>query len=167
MAGNAASQLSLRRFLRSESGNIAIITALMLPVLAGFLGLAVETSYWYYRHTNVQDAADIAAYGGAVVLARGGNERDVTAAAKADAITNGWRHSSGGIRVRQQGPFVEVQLTENPQRYFSRLVCGSPTIKISARSVAVGIRGHDRVRLLFINDSEKSKQNAKDSVTRC
>src|SRR5688572_19339369 len=108
-----------RLFLRSEAGNIAIITALILPVLLGIAGLAVETSYWYYRHTNVQDAADIAAYGGAIVLVRGGREQDVIASARADAITNGWRADSGEIKVRQRGPFVEVELVERQPRYFS------------------------------------------------
>jgi Flp pilus assembly protein TadG len=32
--------IAARRFLRADSGNIAIITALMLPVLIGFCGLA-------------------------------------------------------------------------------------------------------------------------------
>lgn len=132
---------SLSEFMHAERGNIAIITALMLPVLIGFCGLAVETSYWYYRQLNVRDAADLAAYGGGVVLKQGGDEQAVTDAAKADAIANGWQESSGSISVTKQGPRVEVELTENLPRYFSRFWCGTATISISARSVAIGASG--------------------------
>ena len=100
----------IRRFLRSPRGNIAIISALLIPVIVGFCGLAAETSYWYYRHRNVQDAADLAAHNAAMTLGRGGDEADIAAIAKADAIANGWRESSGTIEVTQKGPFVEVLL---------------------------------------------------------
>jgi len=79
----------LRRFLRSREGNIAIISGLILPVIIGFCGLATETSYWYYRHRVIQGAADIAAYGAAIVRRGGGSEADAQTAATADAIANG------------------------------------------------------------------------------
>src|SRR5262245_60438998 len=109
----------VRRFLRSRSGNIAIISVLMMPVIVGFCALAAESSYWYSRHRNIQDAADIAAYDGAITLARGGDDAEVVAAAKAGAITNGWRSNLGTITVEQFGPFVDVLLVENQERSFS------------------------------------------------
>ena len=144
----------IRRFLRSPRGNIAIISALLIPVIVGFCGLAAETSYWYYRHRNVQDAADLAAHNAAMTLGRGGDEADVAAIAKADAIANGWRESSGTIEVTQKGPFVEVLLIENQQRYFSRFICGTPTIPIGARAVAVGVGG--RAKLVWVEEGPNS-----------
>src|SRR5262245_61527164 len=154
----------IRRFLRSRSGNIAIISTLMMPVIVGFCALAAESSYWYYRHKNIQDAADIAAYGGAVVLARGGNDAEVAAAAKADAITNGWRANSGTITVEQYGPFVEVLLVENQQRSFSQVFCADSTVAIKARAVAA-VHGPYRVSLVFTKEPANSRQIEPTCVT--
>jgi Flp pilus assembly protein TadG len=155
--------ISVRRFLRADGGNIAIITALMLPVLIGFCGLAAEAAYWYYRHLNIRDAADIAAYGGAVVHSGGGDEGEVATAVRADAVANGWQESSGSIAVTQSGPRVEVELTESQPRYFSRFWCGTATISISARSVAVGANGGG-VKLLPASESGGSKRLRVDTA---
>ena len=58
----------LKGFLKSRRGNVAIITALLAPVLIGFCGLGADAGYWYYRQRDLQSAADIAAFNGAVVL---------------------------------------------------------------------------------------------------
>jgi hypothetical protein len=142
-------------FLQSPAGNIAIISALMMPVIVGFCGLVAETSYWYYRHRNVQDAADIAAYGAAVTLGRGGDDADIAAVAKADAIANGWRADSGTIEVKQDGPRVDVLLIENQPRYFTRFLCGTSTIPIGARAVAFGAKG-GRARLVWVDEEPSS-----------
>ena len=145
----------VRRFLRSPCGNIAIISALLMPVIVGFCGLAAETSYWYYRHRNVQDAADLAAYTAAVTLGSGGDEADIAAVAKANAIANGWREGSGTIEVKQDGPRVEVLLIENQTRYFTRFICGTPTIRIGARAIAFGPKG-SKPRLVWVDEEENS-----------
>jgi len=135
----------VRRFLRSRKGNIAIISALMMPVIVGFCGLAGETAYWYYRHRDIQGAADLGAFGGAAVLRSGGNNSSaITAAAKADAVTNGWRQTNGTIQVNwpptsgswQNQQSVQVVLTENQTRYFSKLFNGNGTVPITVRSTA-------------------------------
>ena len=122
----------------------------MIPVIVGFCGLVAETSLWYYRHRNIQDAADLAAFGGAIVLGRGGDEAAVAAAVRADAIANGWRAESGTIEVFQAGPVVQVVLVENQKRYFTRYICGTPTIAIGARAVAVS--GGGRAKLVWDED---------------
>ena len=135
----------VRRFLRSRKGNIAIISALMMPAIVGFCGLAGETAYWYYRHRDIQGAADLAAFGGAAVLRSGSNSLTaITAASKADAVTNGWRQANGTIAVNwpptsgswQNQQSVQVILTENQTRIFSRLFNGSAAVPISVRSTA-------------------------------
>jgi len=134
----------MRRFARSRKGNIAIISALMMPAIVGFCGLATETGYWYYRHRDIQAAADIAAYGGAVLLRSGGTSTAITSAATADAVTNGWRQASGTIAVYtpptsgayQNNKSVQVVLTENQTRYFTRFFFGNSTVPISVRSTS-------------------------------
>jgi hypothetical protein len=139
---NSGINVRLRQFLRSTEGNIAIISGLLLPALVGFCGIAVETGYWYYRHRDIQAAADIAAFGATVVLRRGGDDAEVEAAATADAVTNGWRQAIGTIDVNtpptsgthQDNFSVEVLLTENQPRYFTRIFNSSPYIPISVRA---------------------------------
>jgi len=48
-------------FCADSRGNIAIITALAMPVLVGAAGLGGEAGYWYYRQQAMQSAADSAA----------------------------------------------------------------------------------------------------------
>jgi Flp pilus assembly protein TadG len=131
------------RFLRSKEGNIAVITGLMMPLIVGFCGLATETGYWYYRHRDIQAAADIAAFGATVILRKGGDEAAVEAQAKSDAITNGWREANGSITVNtpptsgahQDNLSVEVILVENQTRYFTRYFLGDTPVPITVRAV--------------------------------
>lgn len=54
-----------KHFARFEDGAIAILVALLLPVLIGFGVLAYEVGYWYQTQQNIQQIADIASFGGA------------------------------------------------------------------------------------------------------
>jgi Flp pilus assembly protein TadG len=51
----------LRRLLRCDSGSIAIVSALVLPVLVGFATLGIEAGNWYRVGRAMQGAADAAA----------------------------------------------------------------------------------------------------------
>ena len=150
-------------FLSSRDGNIAIITALTLPVLVGFAGLATETAYWYYRHRVIQGAADVAAYGAAVVRRGGGSESDAQSAATSDAVANGWQQANGSIVVHspptsgshQNAQSVEVILNENQTRYFTKLFFGSTTVPISVRAAA-SAQGGGPACILGLNTSAAS-----------
>jgi Putative Flp pilus-assembly TadE/G-like len=131
------------RWLRSRDGNIAIITGIMLPVIVGFCGLGAETGYWYFRQRVIQNAADVAAYDGDVVLRNGKSASVVSSTASAGAVKNGWRQASGAITVNtpptsgshQTPASVEVLLRESEPRYFSGIFSSTP-IQINVRAVA-------------------------------
>lgn len=53
--------LKLRRLGRDDGGNVAITTALALPIVIGALGLGVETASWMTSKRAMQNAADAAA----------------------------------------------------------------------------------------------------------
>ena len=133
----------LRRFIRSRKGNIAIITGLALPVVIGFCGFATETAYWYYRQRDVQGAADLAAFGGAIVLRGGGTRDQIVTASTNDAVTNGWRQASGTITINtpptsggyQNDNSVEVILTEQEDRYFTQIYYGSTKVMVTSRAI--------------------------------
>ena len=137
------SRINARRFLHSKEGNIAILTGLMLPAVVGFCGIATEVGYWYYRNRDIQAAADIASYNGAIVLRKGGSDDEVRAAATTAAAANGWRQADGTITVNmpptsgthQDELSVEVILNEDQERYFTRFFFGNEPAPIGARAV--------------------------------
>jgi len=131
------------RFLKSRGGNVAIIAAMAAPVLVGFCGLGADTGYWYFRQRELQGAADIAAYNGAMTLQTGGAQSAVQSASTDGASTNGWRSGQGAITVNtppasgpnQNSHSVEVLLSENEERYFTAIVSNS-LVPVSVRAVA-------------------------------
>ena len=135
--------IRLINFLRSRRGNVAIMTSLALPVLVGFCGLGADAGYWFYRQRDVQGAADIAAYDGAVALENSANAAAITDAATTGASGNGWSSGQGTITVNtpptsgpnQNNQSVEVLLTENEQRFFTSLFV-SGTVPVNVRAVA-------------------------------
>lgn len=133
----------LKRFFKSKRGNVAIITAMVAPVLIGFCGLGADAGYWYYRQRNLQSAADIAAYNGAVVLQNSASLSAITDASTAGASGNGWASTNGTITVNNpptSGPnqnthSVEVLLSENEPRYFTAIF-STGTVPVRVRAVA-------------------------------
>lgn len=50
-----------RKFASSEKGSVIILTALMLLVVIGFIGLAIDVGRLYITKNKLQNAADMAA----------------------------------------------------------------------------------------------------------
>lgn len=75
--------------LRDKSGGVAVIFALMLPVIVGMLALGVEVGMWYKLQGSMQAVADAAAMAGDRELANGGGLTAVTNAATVAAQLNG------------------------------------------------------------------------------
>jgi len=134
---------AVRRLAVSKHGNIAIITALVAPVLVGFCGFGAETGYWYFRQRGIQAAADIGAYNATMALRAGGSTTTVTSVATTDSANNGWAQARGTITVNTpptSGPnqntrSVEVILTENEPRFFTALFSSTP-VTVRSRAVA-------------------------------
>jgi Flp pilus assembly protein TadG len=150
-------------FLHSRHGNIAIITALSAPVLVGFCGLGGETGYLYFRQRDLQGAADIAAYDGAIALESSNALSAITDASTAGASSNGWNSGQGTIAVHnpplsgsnQNNKSVEVLLSENEPRFFTALF-SSGTVPVSVRAVAK----YDPTTSACMLGLSKTKQNA-------
>ncbi len=84
----------LRRVLQSERGNIAVISAIILPVLLGGLGVGFETAGWYQTQRSMQNAADSAAIAAAT-------NNSSSYATEADAVTAQYGFTDGvaGVTV--------------------------------------------------------------------
>ena len=133
----------MRDLLSQERGATAVVFALTMPVLVGFLGLGVEAGYWYFKDRQLQTAADLGAHAGVTILRSGGSEDEVTQAATVEAVKHGFDPSEGEITVNtpptsgthQDVYSVEVILTRNLDRTFSSVVTTGP-VNLEARAVS-------------------------------
>ncbi len=94
-----------------ERGQAIVLLAIVLLGLIMMVGLAIDAGQLYVARRTMQEAADAAAFGGAVVIYMGGTPAEARSAAAADATKNGYTHGAGRIVVTvnsppQSGPFV-------------------------------------------------------------
>ncbi len=138
--------LLLRRFRRDQSGAFVIITAIVMPVLIGTVGLGTEVALWLNKHRTLQSAADSSAVSAATAYFLD-NTADVPVQAKAVSASYGFTNGLYGVTVTvnrppQSGSYttqlgaVEVVVQQPQVRLFSALWF-SDVLPISARAVAV------------------------------
>ncbi len=132
----------------SEAGQALLLMALSMVVLCGFAGMGIDMGYLRYTREHMQAATDSAALAGASELGYG----DVTAAAKADASTNGFTDGVNGTKITVNNPplsgpnqgnpnYVEVLLAQQQPTFFMKLF-GINSEMVSTRAVAYeGISG--------------------------
>lgn len=97
------------RFFESEDGQMLLLFAIMFMALLFTVGLAVDAGQLYVAKRSMQEAADAAAFGGAVVLYQGGTTTQAYSAATADATTNGFSadtYTTVTIGAPSSGPYV-------------------------------------------------------------
>ncbi len=151
----------MRRLRTSRQGNIATLTALMMPVLIGTAGLASDTIQWTLTKRMMQRAADSGAIAGAYALSQTTDISSdaVTTAAQNDITRNGGfvmtetpvinnPASSGSFRDASSA--VEVILATDLRLPFTGLVMGGP-VRISARAVAEVVGNGDYCVLALEN----------------
>ena len=173
----------LGRFVRDQRGVSAIIFAIALPVLIGFVGIGVEVGLWFARKRNLQAAADAGAMAGALVLYQGGTwDPDAKNAASDFAVLNG----AIAANVTSNNPpnnapnspttdytadtaAVEVLLTESQTLMFSAIFL-STNVTVGARAVATaGTRALGCVVALDSSASEAVRldSNAEMNLNGC
>jgi uncharacterized membrane protein len=120
-----------------RKGNVALLFALLTPVVIGGAGLATEVGLWYHRRLELQSAADAAAYAAAVDLRAGATQAAFTQEATSAAQSGGFDPSLGSITVNwppQSGTHrtnqaIEVLISEKVPRFFSGLFITAPLIE--------------------------------------
>lgn len=134
----------VRMFADCRRGTIAILTALLMPLVIGGFGLGAEASYWYFAQRKLQNAADVAAYAAAAQLRTNRDTAALSGAALAAAVKTGYSTSLGSITANwppSSGSFagdnnaVEIALREDHPRLFTALF-SSGTVAVSGRAVA-------------------------------
>ncbi len=149
---------AVTRFADDRSGAVAVMAALLFPVLVGGMALGAEASYWYLSQRKLQQASDLAAYAAAVQLRSGRSESDLTAAAADMAEASDFRPGddtlilshppTSGLRAGS-AKAVEVALARQQTRFFTLIYATDP-IDISARAVAE-VRGGGNACLLSLD----------------
>jgi Flp pilus assembly protein TadG len=138
----------------ADRGQILIMTALMLPALIGFMGLALDVGYAYDYKQQMQIAADSAAVTAALLLKSNSTatQTQLDTAAQADATGNGFTNGSNSTTVTttkspgvnapcniysylNDSTAVRVQITQ-PQNTFLAQILGFTQWSISACAVA-------------------------------
>jgi hypothetical protein len=135
------------KFLKNESGNVLAIVALCLPVLFGFMGLAVDVGLLFRAKRNLQIAADAAAVAGALDYLYNASATSATTAATASAAANGIVAATGGPTITVNAPpasgpnagvagFVEVIITDPSPTFFLGMISHSSSVGVATRAVA-------------------------------
>ena len=144
-----AMKSTLRKFSRDTRGTIIIMLALAMPLLVGFLGLAVDVTNWYLSKREAQTAADAAALAGAYQLYHTNDTGIAYTAAHSGAGNNGFQNG-GAQSVTPQSPpstggytgdstAVEVTIGESQTLYLASIILGS-AVNVSTRAVAAAQR---------------------------
>jgi hypothetical protein len=117
----AEDELSVRHELK-QAGQIVVIFAVMLTVLIGLVGIAIDTTYAWREALRVQRAADAAALAGVVYMP--GNATMARSTASTAAARNGFSAGSGTsisfpatVNQRQ----LDVTITTPVPTFFSRI----------------------------------------------
>ncbi|MDA9504736.1 hypothetical protein XI09_08340 [Bradyrhizobium sp. CCBAU 11386] len=135
-----------------------------MPVLVGTAGLGTEVGWWYYKHKNMQSAADSGAVSAATAATAGG---DLTSEANAVTANYGYRNAVNNVTIAVNQPpktgnytsnpqAIEVVVSQPQQRLLSSLF-GSDPVLITARAVALPNSGTGCV--LALNSSASPAVN--------
>ena len=136
----------LRRYIRARRGSVAIQLALTMTVLLGVVSLGTEIGFLYYKHRQMQAAADASAFGGATALMRG-YPTDYAVEARAIAGTAGFVNGVKNVVVTVNRPplagsyvgntsAIEVIISQ-PQILGMASLFHSASFDVGARAVAV------------------------------
>lgn len=134
---------SVRSFALCERASVAVASALVLPVLLGMTGLAIEYGDALATRAEIQRAADLAVYAG--VLAYGsGDAAAMTAAVRSVAQLNGVAADEIRADVDANsvaGPVVRVTITRPRPLVLATFVSAKTSLDVTVRSAAVLEKG--------------------------
>src|SRR5579875_80370 len=169
LAGTATGrQHSLGSLWRDEDGVIAVITGLLLLILIGFIGLAIDTAVWYRTQRALQNAADSAA----VAAALNGSST-YQAEAKAVSARYGFTDGAAGITVTAlnnqtcpngQTDCYSVTIADAaPPQFFSQVLhVAAPALSGSAMAMVIQSGG---ACVLALNPSASGAVTMNGNVT--
>ncbi len=156
---------SFGEFLKDKSGNSAIMLAITLPVLLGFIGMSTDVALWYWEDRKLQSTADTAA------LAAGYEKLDTSditvLKAKVQTIIDETYPNADNVSVISvsspptSGSFsgnssaIEVIVGNQQGRYFSLLNMDSD-VNLQSRAVAQVVSSGDFCMLGLSTEEDRA-----------
>ncbi|MGA7561919.1 MAG: pilus assembly protein TadG-related protein [Desulfobaccales bacterium] len=133
----------IKNFRQNQEGAIAVLVGIMLPVLVGLLALALDLGHVILVKTQMQNAVDAAACGGAIQLQS--SQALATSKANALIISNNFNLTPTVTFTQDahnpswnpgNAPECNVTLTNAVPTYFMK-VLGIPTVNLTAYAEAI------------------------------
>ena len=130
--------------VRDEAGVSFATMAMMLPILIGIVGLAIDVGVWQAEKRELQGAADRAAYSAATAAQAGATKTQATSEGKGTMAAAGFADGQSGIAVTVNSPAAtgaysadvaayEVIVSKPQQLHFAGIFLDSaPTISVRA-----------------------------------
>ena len=139
------------RFLRSEEGQMAVLSALSITLLLGFVAMALDVSLLFRARRNAQIAADSGATAAVMNYHYNQNTTLAKTAGKTASSNNGITDGTNGATVvinmpPSMGPntgeatFAEALVTQPNPTFFMKLF-GMGSVSVTARAVAGNVGG--------------------------
>ena len=159
-----------RSIWRDEQGTIVVITALILPVLLAFLGLALDFGRVYDLKRQQQTAVDAAVIGAVTQLWRGGSTSEAITSGKNDAALNGFDGASSNrtidvdITIDNANARVIGLITEDEVPTFFMRILNWNEVSIQSRAVA-GLVRYASGCLHALNPSSRSALTVSGNAT--
>jgi Flp pilus assembly protein TadG len=129
-------------WIADDRGVAAVLTALMLPILCGMIGLGLDTANWYINQRQVQRIAEASALAAAPLLSNSANTHAmVTAVASNTALLNGFStaaNDSIAVSFGTSPSSVTVSVTRTLQNSFSALLFKSTPQTTGTATAGVG-----------------------------
>ena len=135
----------ITKFRKNQKGSVAILVAIMLPVMIGFLGLALDVANLVVVRTEMQNAVDAAVCAGCLQLSMPIPTGQAQAKTEANSILTSNNFSSANATltfiqdtVRNPGnaPEINCNLANAVSTYFMQ-VLGIATVNLSAYAEAI------------------------------
>lgn len=108
----------LRRLRADQGGAAIILTAFLLPILIGVVGIAVDVGMWESNKRDLQGAADQAAYSAARAASQtGATYAQSVMQAKAVMASMGFTDGVGGVTIAVSNPPTSGNYTGNSRAW--------------------------------------------------
>lgn len=137
----------IRRFARDERGVSAIIFAIILPMLIGMVGIAVEIGLWFEQKRDLQSAADAAAMAAAFELQEGNSAAIMQTSGESSSALNNFTDGVDGTVTINWPPlapsdhagdsdYVQAVLEKPQTLLFSAVLNPGGAVTLIARATA-------------------------------
>jgi len=166
-------------FVHNDSGNIALMFALMLPILFGIVGLGVDAGQWFKERSELQTIVDAAVIAAALENASGANSTQITSGATLEATRNGFDATTDTLTYvgtpttgsyAGDTSYIEVTATRQLNGLLSQVFFVS-NFTTTARAVASSGGGTSNACMLSLNTTAQKaieiSGNASISASGC